>query len=104
MELEEKKLSSEEIFDGVAIHLFRDEILLPKISKELLDMMIEEGVCLDGELYLPGYSVNDINSFVKNTQLAQHYKLQYWCYDICCENMSAESRKDRSDSGSVRRQ
>ena len=69
-----------------------DEILLPKISKELLDMMIEEGACLDGELYLPGYSVNDINSFVKNTQLEQHYKLQYWCYDICCENMSAEAR------------
>ena len=69
-----------------------DEILLPKISKELLDMMIEEGACLDGELYLPVYSVNDINSFVKNTQLAQHYKLQYWCYDICCENMSAVNR------------
>lgn len=69
-----------------------DEILLPKISKELLDMMIEEGACLDGELYLPGYSVNDINSFVKNTQLAQHYKLQYWCYDICVENMSASAR------------
>ena len=71
-----------------------DEILLPKISKELLDMMVEEGACLDGELYLPGYSVNDINSFVKNTQLAQHYKLQYWCYDICCENMSAEKRNE----------
>ena len=69
-----------------------DEILLPKISKELLNMMIEEDACLDGELYLPGYSVNDINSFVKNTQLAQHYKLQYWCYDICCENMSAKQR------------
>ena len=69
-----------------------DEILLPKISKELLSMMVEEGACLDGELYLPGYSVNDINSFVKNTQLAQHYKLQYWCYDICCENMSALER------------
>ena len=71
-----------------------DEILLPKISKELLDMMIEEGACLDGELYLPGYSVNDINSFIKNTQLAQHYKLQYWCYDICCENMSAIKRNN----------
>lgn len=69
-----------------------DEILLPKISKELLDMLVEEGACLDGELYIPGYSVNDINSFVKNTQLAQHYKLQYWCYDICCENMSAIKR------------
>lgn len=71
-----------------------DEILLPKISKELLDMMIDEGASLDGELYIPGYSVNDINSFVKNTQLAQHYKLQYWCYDICCENMSAEARNN----------
>ena len=69
-----------------------DDILLPKISKELLDMMIEEGACLDGELYLPGYSVNDINSFVKNTTLKQHYLLQYWCYDICCENMSAQER------------
>lgn len=71
-----------------------DEILIPKISKELLSMMVEEGACLDGELYLPGYSVNDINSFVKNTQLAQHYKLQYWCYDICVENMSADKRND----------
>lgn len=69
-----------------------DEILLPNISAELLDMMVEEGAYLDGELYLPGYSVNDINSFVKNTQLANHYKLQYWCYDICCENMSAVNR------------
>ena len=69
-----------------------DEILIPKISKKLISMMIDEGVCLDGELYLPGYSVNDINSFVKNTQLAQHYKLQYWCYDICIENMSAKER------------
>lgn len=69
-----------------------DEILLPKISRELLDIMIDEGACLDGELYLPGYSVNDINSFVKNTQLANHYKLQYWCYDICIENMSAVNR------------
>ncbi|MBQ3306902.1 MAG: ATP-dependent DNA ligase [Bacilli bacterium] len=78
--------------DWTAKMCWMDELLLPKISKELLDMMIEEGACLDGELYLPGYSVNDINSFVKNTQLAQHYKLQYWCYDICCENMSALQR------------
>ena len=71
-----------------------DEILLPKISRQLLDIMLEEGACLDGELYLPGYSVNDINSFVKNTQLPQHYQLQYWCYDICCENMSATKRAE----------
>lgn len=69
-----------------------DDILYDKISDELKEMMVEEGACLDGELYLPGYSVNDINSFVKNTTLPQHYKLQYWCYDICAENMSAEAR------------
>lgn len=69
-----------------------DEILLPKITQELLDMMIEEGAYLDGELYIPGYSVNDINSFVKNAQLPQHYQLQYWCYDIACENLSAAER------------
>lgn len=78
--------------DWTAKMSWMDEILLPKISDELIDMMIEEGACLDGELYLPGYSVNDINSFVKNTQLPQHYQLQYWCYDICCENMSAIER------------
>lgn len=71
-----------------------DEIILPKINSDLLDMMIEEGAYLDGELYLPGYSVNDINSFVKNAQLPQHYQLQYWCYDIAVENMSAEKRRE----------
>ena len=69
-----------------------DDIFRKYINNELLDMMVEEGACLDGELYLPGHPVNDINSFVKNEKLPEHYKLQYWCYDICCENMSAVKR------------
>ena len=69
-----------------------DDIIIQKLDKELIDAMIEEGVCLDGELYIPGYSVNDINSFVKNTNLKQHYLLQYWCYDLCYENMTASHR------------
>lgn len=72
---------------------YLDDILLPCISKEILDMMIEEGVGLDGELYLPGYGINEINSFIKNTELPQHYKLQFWLYDICIENMSAWQRQ-----------
>lgn len=72
---------------------YLDNILLPCIPQEVLDMMIEEGVGLDGELYLPGYGINEINSFIKNTELPQHYKLQYWLYDICIENMSAEHRQ-----------
>lgn len=56
MELEEKKLSSEEIFDGVAIHLFRDEILLPNGNKDVREVVRHPGaVCVipitdDGEI------------------------------------------------------
>ena len=71
---------------------YLDEYLLPKIPKIILDMMIEEDVGLDGELYLPGYTINDINSFIKNTELPQHYQLQYWMYDICIPDMSAIER------------
>lgn len=78
--------------DWTAKMSWMDEIIIQRLDKELIDAMIEEGVCLDGELYLPGYSVNDINSFVKNTNLKQHYLLQYWCYDLCYENMTATHR------------
>lgn len=71
---------------------YLDEYLIPNISQTILDMMIEEGVGLDGELYLPGYTINDINSFIKNTELPQHYHLQYWMYDICIPDMSAITR------------
>jgi hypothetical protein len=72
---------------------YLDEFLLPRIKDEMIDMMVEEGVALDGELYLPGYGINEINSFIKNTELPQHYQLQFWCYDICIENMTAENRR-----------
>ena len=73
---------------------YLDDILLPCIPNEIIDMMIEEGVGLDGELYLPGYGINEINSFIKNIELPQHYKLQFWLYDICIDNMSAIKRQD----------
>lgn len=79
--------------EGVRWNLsWMDAILLPCLNDTILDLMVEEGVCLDGELYLPGYPVNYINSFVKNNTLKQHYQLQYWCYDIAIENMSAVAR------------
>lgn len=77
---------------------YLDDILLPCIPQEIIDMMIEEGVGLDGELYLPGYGINEINSFIKNTEVPQHYKLQYWLYDICIENMSAWNRQSILES------
>lgn len=71
---------------------YLDEILIPKIDSTLLDMMVEEGVGLDGELYIPGYGINEINSFIKNPDIPQHYQLQYWVYDICIENYTAIAR------------
>lgn len=77
---------------------YMDEYLLPILqetrSNEILDMMIEEGLGLDGEIYIPGYTINDINSFIKNVDLPQHYELQFWCYDIAIENMPAQHRKE----------
>lgn len=70
-----------------------DEVIKPEIKDDLLDAMLEEGACLDGELYIPSYKVNDINSFVKNEKLPQHYQLQYWCYDIAIDNMSYDARR-----------
>lgn len=70
-----------------------DKIILGALhDTNLIDLMMEEGVCLDGELYIPGYRVNDINSFVKNPQMPQHYQLQYWCYDLAIESYSAVHR------------
>ena len=73
---------------------YLDDILIPDIPSTLIDLMLEEGVGLDGELYLPGYGINEINSFIKNTEVPQHYKLQFWLYDICIENMSAIERQN----------
>lgn len=72
---------------------FMDEIILPKLNSTIIEAMVEENAYLDGEIYLPGYQVNDINSFTKNVELPQHYMLQYWIYDICIENITAYSRK-----------
>ena len=77
-----------------------DNVIIPKIDLTLLDMLCEGVASLDGELYLPGYSVNDINSFVKNPSLPQHYKLQYWCYDICVDGSSADKRAEMLYGGS----
>ncbi len=84
---------SREGTDWTAKLSWMDKVILPAIKDDLLDAMIEEGACLDGELYIPGYKVNDINSFVKNEKLPQHLLLQYWCYDIAIDNMSYEARR-----------
>ena len=82
---------------------FMDEIIDKFISKKLVDMMIEEGIGLDGELYLPGFNVNLINSFVKNDTLPQHNQLQFWWYDIVIPNMSYYLREHLRYDNSLKR-
>lgn len=77
---------------------YLDEYILPKLPQDLIDLMIEEDVALDGELYLPGYGINEINSFIKNTELPQHYQLQFWCYDLAINGMSAIARYTKLES------
>ena len=71
-----------------------DDYILNAIPDELLAMMVEEGVHLDGELYIPGLTVNEINSAVKNTASPWHHNLQYWIYDICAEDIISSNRKN----------
>lgn len=77
---------------------YLDEYILPKLPQDFIDLMVEEDVALDGELYLPGYGINEINSFIKNTELPQHYQLQFWCYDIAIEGVSAIARYTKLES------
>lgn len=97
---------SDDLFQTVKLHYrsregvdwtdklsYLDEYLIPCIKDDMLDMMVTEGVGLDGELYIPGYTINEINSFIKNVEVPQHYQLQYWLYDLCMENAIAYDRQ-----------
>ena len=58
MNLEEKTIRSTEIFDGVVVHLFRDEVLLPNGNTSVREHIKHVGaVCIlpltdDGEVVL----------------------------------------------------
>ena len=69
-----------------------EEILLNIIPEELLELMVHEDYILDGELYYPGASVNEINHYVKDPTCIQNARLQYWCYDLAIENVSQRER------------
>ena len=56
--------------------------------------MIEEHYILDGELYLPGHSVNEINHFVKDPTCKENKLIQFWCYDIAIDDVAQYSRLD----------
>ena len=69
-----------------------EEYLLSIMPTDFLDDMIEDNWALDGEVYLPGYTVNQINHFVKDPNCVENKALQYWCYDIAIQDMFQELR------------
>lgn len=69
-----------------------EDYLLSVLPATFVDNMIDEGWAMDGEIYLPGFSVNDINHFVKDATAHENKLLQYWCYDLAIEDMSQENR------------
>lgn len=62
------------------------------IPPAFLDLMAYEGYVLDGEVYIPGYSVNDIDSAVKNISNPLNKLVQYWCYDLAIEDTAQYKR------------
>ena len=71
---------------------YLEDYLLSVIDQKFLMKMIDEHYILDGELYLPNHSVNEINHFVKDPNCPENKLLQYWCYDIAIENVAQYKR------------
>lgn len=71
-----------------------EDYLLTVIPNEFLNKMIDEDWELDGELYLPGYDVNEINHFVKDPTCKENKFIQYWCYDAIIDDTPQHRRLD----------
>ena len=69
-----------------------EDYLLTFIPSNLITQMLDEEFILDGELYLPGHSVNEINHFVKDPKCKENKLIQYWCYDIAIHDALQDSR------------
>lgn len=69
------------------------DYLLSVIPANVIRDMIDGYVALDGEIYLPGYTINQINHFVKDSNCSENKLLQFWCYDIMMEG-DQSSRND----------
>ena len=74
-----------------SLHHLEQE-LLEIIPTWMLNQMCYENLALDGEVYIPGYSVNQINHAVKDPKCPENKLVQYWCYDVAIEGMPAEAR------------
>lgn len=71
-----------------------EDYLFDSLSADIVQNMLDDNWALDGEIYLPGYSVNEINHFVKDPNDIHNKLLQFWCYDIAIPEM-VQHKRDR---------
>lgn len=71
-----------------------EDYLFDSLPANIIQSMLDYGWALDGEIYLPGYSVNEINHFVKDPNDVHNKLLQFWCYDIAIPEM-VQHKRDR---------
>lgn len=72
-----------------------EDYLLNAIPQNVLIELYQNDIALDGEVYLPGgYTINQINHFVKDPTCVENKALQFWCYDIAIEDMNQFNRID----------
>lgn len=71
-----------------------EDYLLSVLPEKLLDLMCDEDFILDGELYLPNHTVNEINHFVKDPTCKENKLIQYWCYDFAIQDTSQYLRQN----------
>ena len=72
-----------------------EDYLLHVIPQNVLIELYQNDIALDGEVYLPGgYTINQINHFVKDPTCIENKALQFWCYDIAVEDMLQYNRNN----------
>lgn len=71
-----------------------EDYLFDSLPANIIQSMLDYGWALDGEIYLPGYNVNEINHFVKDPNDIHNKLLQFWCYDIAIPEM-VQHKRDR---------
>lgn len=72
-----------------------EDYLLHVIPQNVIIELYQNDIALDGEVYLPGgYTINQINHFVKDPTCVENKALQFWCYDIAVEDMLQYNRNN----------
>lgn len=71
-----------------------EDYLINNIDEDFIKNCIDNNWILDGEVYLPGHTVNEINHFVKDVNCPENKLIQYWCYDIAIEDTNQYDRNN----------